>query len=87
MEIRWLGNITDSVNISLSKLWETVKDPEAWLQPMGLQGIGCDSYSYNNYLEENFHRKLLVWPFIYRLENGWIVIWRKWKTHLIVLLN
>ena len=27
---RWLDVITDSVNMSLSKFWETVKDREAW---------------------------------------------------------
>ena len=28
--MRWLDGITDSINMSLSKLWKTVKERGAW---------------------------------------------------------
>ena len=38
--MRWLDGITDSMNMSLSQFWQTVKDREAgMLQSMGLQRV------------------------------------------------
>ena len=47
--MRWLDGITDWMDMSLSKLWEMVKDREAWfMQSMRLQRIDTTEGLNNN---------------------------------------
>ena len=53
--MRWLDGIIDSTDMSLSKLWETVKDREAWRAAVHRIGKGWTQLS-------NWTGLILRWP-------------------------
>ena len=79
--VRWLDGITSSMDMSLSKLWETVKDREAWCAAIHGVCMGSDLVTKQQQVLRKDTQQLCCLSPGHKSRQA---LW-KWKNVLILL--
>ena len=82
--MRWLDSITDSMGMNLSKLWEIVKNREAW--SAAIHGVTKSRTQLHNGTATTIHTILSTKAFIAKVQCLLISCWDNWHGVLSHLL-
>ena len=71
--MRCFDDVINSMDMSLSKLWEIAKDREAWYAAMGSQRFGHDLATEQQQREEDLERRYQMVHRRARRQLGWLL--------------